>query len=104
MPTYLLNEELVAFESELRFERRIEQNEQKLKKFLQIASKILKFPEPSYIALEAYLRPRLAKHALITATPPSDHIGPCIVWGERRHLICGCGHEIIDISPDTSLE
>lgn len=94
----------IAFESELMFGCRIEENEQKLKRFLEVASQVLKFTEPSYVSLDTYLRPRFAKHALMATTPPSDYIGPCLVWGERRLLICGREKETIEMSEDTSLE
>lgn len=55
----------IAFESELMFGCRIEENEQKLKRFLEVASQVLKFTEPSYVSLDTYLRPRFAKHALM---------------------------------------
>lgn len=37
-------------------------------------------------------------------TPPSDYIGPCIVWGERKLLICGSEQETIQMRAETSPE
>lgn len=50
----------VAFESELRFGSRSDENEEELKKVLLIVSKILKFSDPSFVTIEACLPQRLA--------------------------------------------
>lgn len=57
----------VAFESELRFGCRLDETEQELKKVPsdRVKKKKKTFYEPPFVAIEACLRPRLAKHARI---------------------------------------
>uniref|UniRef100_A0A224YG20 Uncharacterized protein n=1 Tax=Rhipicephalus zambeziensis TaxID=60191 RepID=A0A224YG20_9ACAR len=77
----------LAFESKLRFSSMVEENVRRLRKILPAVATLASLADPSHGEVDVYLRPRLAKMALISEVSSVDIVGRalCGVTGRSWH-------------------